>query len=121
VKVIRNKLIPFGKHYYAINLFGVVFAKCRMSPQELNHEYIHTLQQRELLFLGFYIIYIMEWLARLILHRNLFQAYMHISFEQEAYSKMSDLQYAMHRKPFAWRKYLYPRKKSTNTRQNFDK
>ena len=61
MKVIRNKYVPFGRHYAAINLFGVVFAKCRLSRQELNHEYIHTLQQRELLFVGFYIIYIIPY------------------------------------------------------------
>ena len=27
MKVIRNSVIPFGKRYGAINLFGVLFAK----------------------------------------------------------------------------------------------
>jgi hypothetical protein len=106
MKIFRNKIIPFGKHYVAINLFGVVFAKCGLSRQELNHEYIHTLQQRELLFVGFYIIYIIEWLVRLIQYRNAFKAYRNISFEREAYDKMKDLNYAQKRKFFAWRKYI---------------
>ena len=106
MKVIHNKLIPFGRHYAAINLFGVVFAKYRLSRQELNHEYIHTLQQRELLFVGFYIIYIIEWLVRLIQYRNAFKAYLNISFEREAYDRMKDLNYTKHREMFAWTKYF---------------
>ena len=106
MKVIQNKLIPFGKRYAAINLFGVVFAKCRLSKQEKNHEYIHTLQQRELLFVGFYIIYIIEWALRLIQYRNAFKAYRNISFEREAYDRMNDLNYALKRKIFAWRMYI---------------
>ena len=27
MKIIYNRLIPVGKRYYAINLFGVLFAK----------------------------------------------------------------------------------------------
>jgi len=107
MKVIRNKYVPFGRHHAAINLFGVVFAKCRLSRQELNHEYIHTLQQRELLFVGFYIIYIIEWLVRLVLCRNAFKAYLNISFEREAYDRMKDLNYAQKRKFFAWTKYIF--------------
>ena len=107
MRVISNSLIPFGKRYVAINLLGVVFAKRRLSPQELNHEYIHTLQQRELLFVGFYIIYIIEWLVRLLLYRNAFKAYRNISFEREAYDKMGDRNYRRKRKLFAWRKYLF--------------
>ena len=107
MKIIRNRHIPFGKRYSAINLFGVVFAKCGLSRQELNHEYIHTLQQQELLFVGFYIIYITEWMVRLIQYRNAFKAYRNISFEREAYSQMNDLNYAQKRKFFAWRRYLF--------------
>ncbi|MBQ9363195.1 MAG: hypothetical protein IJT97_07230 [Bacteroidaceae bacterium] len=106
MKVFRNKLIPFGRRYAAINLFGIVFAKCHLSRQDMNHEYIHTLQQRELLFVGFYIIYIMEWLLRLIQYRNTFKAYLNISFEREAYDRMKDLNYAQKRKILAWTKYI---------------
>lgn len=107
MKVIRNSIIPFGKWAGAINLFGVIFVKgnMRVTPQVLNHERIHTFQQRELLFIPFYIIYLIEWLIRLVQTKgNIFEAYMKISFEREAYAHDSDLDYLKHRPLFAqWR------------------
>ena len=48
----------------------MIFAKQRLSPSEWRHEHIHTLQQRELLFVGFFVWYIVEWLVRLLQYRN---------------------------------------------------
>lgn len=64
MKVIRNKLLPIGKRYGAINLFGVLFVKRDMSVTDrvLNHERIHTKQMRELGYVGFYLLYVAEWL-----------------------------------------------------------
>lgn len=72
----------------------------------INHERIHTSQQRELLFIPFYIIYIIEWLIRLIQFRNCQDAYMNISFEREAYTHGHDLNYLPNRKHYAWIDYL---------------
>lgn len=104
MRVIYNRFIPF-RGFYAINLFGIVFArrdKGRMSPIDANHEYIHTLQQRELLFVFFFIFYVVEWCYWLVRLRHSRQAYYHISFEREAYSHQSDLAYRQHRQHFAW-------------------
>lgn len=107
MKVIRNTLIPIGKNYGAINLFGILLAKpsMRLTPELINHERIHTAQMRELLFLPFYVIYFIEWLVRLIQTRGAsYRAYHLISFEREAYQQASDLTYLSKRKPFAqWR------------------
>lgn len=35
--------LPLGKSFYAINLFGVVFAKGPLNSVSTRHEYIHTL------------------------------------------------------------------------------
>lgn len=53
-KIILNKIIPIGK-YSAINLFGIIFAKKKLSSFAINHESIHTAQMLELLILPFYI------------------------------------------------------------------
>lgn len=106
MKVIRNKILPFGRNYLAINLFGVVFAKGELSAVSQNHEYIHTLQQRELLWIGFYLLYVVEWLLRLAYYRNWMKAYYCISFEQEAYLHQRDLRYAEKRRFCAWRYFL---------------
>ena len=105
MKIILNRLFPFGS-YYAINLFGLVLSKRPLTPAERNHEYIHTLQQRELLWLGFYLWYGVEWLVKLIIHRNLLRAYLSISFEREAYRHQSDIDYADYRPLWAWWKNL---------------
>lgn len=106
MRVIYNRFIPF-RGFYAINLFGLVFARReqgRMSALEANHEYIHTLQQRELLFVFFYVLYLLEWLFLLIQYRSSRKAYFMISFELEAYRHQEDLEYRKHRRHFAWAK-----------------
>ena len=106
MKVLNNKFIPFGKGFLAVNLFGVIFTKGPLDPVDRNHEYIHTLQQREMLFIGFYIVYLIEWAIRIIQYRGYVRGYEHISFEREAYINEYNLSYSKQRKPFAWMKYL---------------
>lgn len=106
--VCYNRLFPFGS-FWAINLLGIVFArsdKGRLGDEEMNHEYIHTLQQREMLFVVFYIWYVAEWLFHFCRYRNLKKAYYHISFEREAYRNQRYLTYRLHRRHFAWRRFL---------------
>lgn len=109
--LIYNRFIPF-KPYAAINFFGVVFVRkgIHLTKQDQNHEYIHTLQQREMLFVFFFLWYIVEWLLRFIMLRNAHDAYRAISFEREAYRHMNNLCYRNHRRHFAWMRYI--RKKS---------
>ncbi len=72
----------------------------------INHERIHTAQQRELLFIPFYLLYVAEWLIRLIVYRSWHKAYMNISFEKEAYAHGHDLKYLKTRKHFSFLKYI---------------
>lgn len=104
MRVIYNRFLPVGS-YSAINLFGIVFARSdrgRMRPVDLNHEYIHTLQQRELLFVFFYLLYVMEWLFWLVRLRSPRRAYYSISFEREAYRHQDEADYRRHRSHYAW-------------------
>lgn len=104
MRIIYNRHFPFGR-FYAINLFGVVISKSHMgklSSREINHEYIHTLQQREMLYVGFYVWYVLEWLWWLGRYRNLYRAYHRISFEREAYDHEKELEYKQTRRHFAW-------------------
>ncbi len=80
-----------GGGFYAINLFGVIFTTQKLSAEELNHERIHTAQMRELLYIGFYLWYIIEWLCLLVMYCNGVKAYFHIRFEQEAYRHQNDV------------------------------
>lgn len=91
-----------------LNLFGTFWVKdpSWIDKYVVNHERIHTAQQREMLFLPFYIVYVLEWLVRLIQYRNHHKAYMNISFEREAYFNGNDLGYLPRRRHFAWLRYL---------------
>lgn len=101
MKVIYNRLIPF-KGFKCINLFGVLFVRegCSMSGCDLNHEAIHTAQMRELLYLPFYLLYLMEWLWHLLRLRNPKAAYFEISHEREAYANQTNPDYLKTRKPY---------------------
>lgn len=106
MRIINNKYIPFGKDFLAINLFGVVFAKGHLNKTVVNHELIHSLQQRELLFVFFYIFYVLEYLIRIVQYRSFRKGYYSISFEREAYKNERNLAYRHERKLYAWVHYL---------------
>ena len=87
MKIIRNNLLPVGRQYAAINLFGMLLIKhgVRVTPELINHERIHSAQMRELLYLPFYIAYLAEWLVRLAARRGHFPAtYRALTFAEEA-------------------------------------
>lgn len=102
MKIIRNNFIPF-KGFKAINLFGILFVRggAVMSEHDLNHERIHSAQMKELLFLGFYICYLAEWIRGICSGKSSLQAYHDISFEKEAYRNQNNLHYLATRKPFS--------------------
>lgn len=105
MKIIILRRLPMPRSFIALNLFGVVFSRQKLTPEWQNHEYIHTLQQCEMLYLFFYLWYAVEWLLKLILYRNATKAYFQISFEREAYHNQKNLDYKNHRKHYAWWKY----------------
>lgn len=108
MKIIFNNVIPFGRNFAAINLFGVLFIKKGVTVNDvlINHERIHSAQIRELLWIPFYLVYFIEWLVLLIRFRgDVLKSYREISFEREAYDNERDLNYLYTRKPFQqWRK-----------------
>lgn len=99
MKVIYNDLIPFDG-FCAMNLFGILFVRkyCKVDDITYNHEAIHTAQMKELGYVLFYVLYLIEWLIRLFMNGN---AYRNISFEREAYENEKDMNYLNVRKPYA--------------------
>ena len=112
MKIIYNKIIPFGKGFYAINLCGVLFAKGPCDEIVINHESIHTAQIKELGYIFFYIVYLIEWFLRIIQYRGYVRGYFNISFEREAYANQYDLSYLSNRPYYNWRHYLKASSKS---------
>lgn len=90
-----------------IALFPFILLR-RKSPNLflLNHERIHLKQQLELGLVVFYIWYLAEYLIRLARHRKHYLAYLHISFEKEAYHNQGNLDYLKTRTLWAFWKYL---------------
>ena len=113
MKIIYSKIIPF-KGYLAINLFGVIFVRAERREaiekhpgwftHTWTHESIHTEQMKETFYIGFYILYLLFWIFRL-LTPPMNTAYKDISFEQEAYLGESNPDYIKTRKPYAWMQY----------------
>ena len=101
MKIFKCRWVPKG---YCVNLFGTLWSRETdwIDDHIINHERIHDAQQRELLWIPFYILYVLEWLWRLILYRNHHKAYRNISFEREAYSHGHDFGYLSRRRPYAW-------------------
>lgn len=106
MKIIYNSFIPF-KGFIAINLFGTLFVrneyKGKVDDIIINHENIHTEQMKEVGYLQFYILYLVEWIMNLINKKE--NAYRSISFEQEAYNNEKNLDYIKTRQKFSWKKY----------------
>ncbi|EFA43054.1 hypothetical protein HMPREF0645_2495 [Hallella bergensis DSM 17361] len=71
-----------------------------MTDTDLNHEAIHTAQMRELLYVPFYVLYVLEWLWLLPRYPKRHEAYRHISFECEAYAHQAEPDYLKTRKKF---------------------
>ena len=108
--------LPF-KGFTAINLLGILFVHpgVYLSAELMTHERIHTAQQREMLYIFFYLAYCVDWLVRLTMRGN---AYRNISFEREAYANQRNLDYLKHRRHYAWRNYM---KKTTYQRKTHSK
>ena len=79
----------------------------KLKVKDYNHEYIHARQQKEMLFIFFYIWYILEFLIRFIRYKgDANKAYYNISFEREAYRHEDNEFYLKHRNFLNFFKYL---------------
>lgn len=123
-----NSIIPV-KGKKAMCVFPFIFIRKNtvfpFTPTDRNHEYIHGIQQIEMLVVGFcislilffsglswwgfialplfYWWYVIEWLIRLMTSDN---PYRSISFEREAYTNERNFDYLKSRKLFSWVRYL---------------
>ncbi|MEM7484479.1 MAG: hypothetical protein AAF348_04660 [Bacteroidota bacterium] len=99
----------FYRNYVGLSLWPFIILKegsLKTDEVLINHERIHLKQQRELLIIPFYLLYITEWLLRTLLYLNSYRAYQNISFEREAYANEDDKEYLARRKPYSFLNYL---------------
>jgi|TARA_R110000744_G_scaffold32112_2_gene75188 hypothetical protein len=107
--IIRSKtitsLLSIVISVSAIALFPFIVIRDELTPVQMNHELIHFEQQKELYIIGFYILYVYDYMKGVLRYKNKDLAYRSIRFEQETYSNESDLGYIQKRKPNNWKKY----------------
>ena len=108
--VIENSRIPQALSWFiniwAITLYPFIICKGKLNQRTRTHEIIHLHQQRELLLIGFYLLYVGFWVWNLVKHQSFQAAYEEIPFEKEAYANDEDPTYPLNRKHYSWRKYL---------------
>lgn len=128
IRMVYNKIIPLGDNQ-SMSVWPWIFVKKAVKDYVITHELIHCQQQKEvmavtallciaLVILGvsawillaipfsFYALYVVEYLVRLCIYRNHYEAYRNISTEQEAYLNQFEAGYPMTRRDFAWFRFL---------------
>ena len=101
-RIVRISRRWLGKDFLAINLFGIIFAVAPLDKYDINHERIHSAQQRELLYVPFFVWYVCEWLVLWARYRDRTKAYFNIRFEKEAYRHQHDLAYLSRRRHYCY-------------------
>ena len=103
MKIIYNNIIPF-KGFKVINICGILFARkgACIDERTIRHESIHTKQIIETLVIGFYLIYLVNWIVNLFIYGFNKKAYYNILFEKEAYEYEWYYDYLNTRKHFKW-------------------
>lgn len=122
MKIIYNNILP-PSGYKEIMLLCFVFAHkgTKVTDVDMRHEAIHWEQEKELLIVGFYILYVLMFAFRLVqyaitgyrLELHGFEklslwktAYRRIPFEREAYCNQNYGGYIKDRQHYCWIKYL---------------
>lgn len=116
--IIYNDIIP-PTGFKAITI-GWIFVRkgTILSVYDLHHEQIHQSQQREMLYLPFFVWYAIEWVVRMAITMVevikgecdtedwMHEACRSISFEHEAYYNQYDMDYLGSRRPWSFLKYI---------------
>lgn len=107
MKIIYNNLIPV-KGFRAMTIFNIIFARkgSVIDKTVMTHEKIHWEQEKEMMIIGFYLWYVIEFLIKLAYYRNWKRAYRSISFEREAFANEMIDDYVINRKHFKWIDYV---------------
>ena len=100
--IIKNSKVPKILSWVitirAITLFPFIFIVDDGDETLIRHESIHIRQQLELLVLGFYPIYVIDYAIKYFKYGNGSRAYYNIVFEQEAYNNQHEKGYLVRRR-----------------------
>ena len=103
IPVYLSYIAPFK--ISAITFFFVVFCRGKISNKTRRHETIHYQLFLETFFIGFLIIYAIDFVIGLIRYKSFYMAYRMISLEQEAYMYDDVKNYLQIRKRYEWLKF----------------
>lgn len=105
VPKVLSKVAPIEIN--AITLGPLVFSRGELSDRVKRHETIHWMQYKELLIIGFLLVYLYDYLFAAVLKKKGFnrQSYLSIRFEQEAYDNDGNENYLKERKSYKWLDY----------------
>lgn len=108
MKIKVNSLIPF-KGYKALTILKWIFVRpdSIMWQRDYTHEAIHNRQQREITLVLFLLIYVLEYIIKLLCTFNHRRAYRSISFEQEAYANEGNIAWPDSRIRYNWKRYIF--------------
>ena len=98
---IKSRLVPEG--YKGVTIWPFVFYKGLLSNKFIVHEKIHLAQQKEIIVLPFFVIYLLNYFWNLLRYRfNHDRSYRNIIFEKEAYENQDNPKYLSNRKLFQY-------------------
>jgi hypothetical protein len=103
--VYLSKIAPINVYAFSFAIW--VVCKGTMSERTKNHETIHYYQQREMLFVFQWLLYLAFYIWGLIKYRDGETAYRENPFEREAYANDDNLEYLTTRKQYSWVKYIW--------------
>lgn len=118
MKIIENNVIP-PRGFKAITLGSFIFVRkgTILSEQDINHEAIHWEQYKETFVIGFFFIYLFEFILKFIspsltVDQKRFgrsywkRVYRSLSMEREAYNNQDNSNYIKSRQHYAWIKHI---------------
>lgn len=109
--VVENSMVPLlSSKLLKINAVAVSFAIFiffigKRDERIWRHEMIHYRQQKELFFVGQWILYAYYHILGLLKYKEGRKAYLENPFEKEARANDSDPTYLIKRKKHSWKKY----------------
>jgi hypothetical protein len=103
IPVWLSKIFPIN--IYAISFAIFIICREKISKRAWRHEMIHYRQQKELYFIGQWILYAYFHIKGYIKYKNGKDAYYKNPFEQEAYANENNYLYLIKRKKYAWKQY----------------
>lgn len=95
----------FWQKTNGLTLGPCIFLRGAARPRLLRHELTHVLQGRELLYVGFFLLYLLFIVWGFLRTRNVQQTYRGIPFEREAHLYDDQPGYLYTRKRWAWWRY----------------